>query len=236
MSTEKTNSITDVAQIVWWNRVDDNHYEARVTYRDGTQGRYDHLTKEDWLNVKAAELDAELEELNAPIAMARHREQDRQEEKIAQIQAGQLANYKNSPEHYGCCAWCKNYWNRHSGRRMAPTMTDEQFEATRHDGTSHGCCPQCKVEMMAKAKKTKKTFDAGTPVKVTNTADEFGDPRNVGRFGVVVSVITDFDEGQEALYEIEFTDGKKQDPHWMDIEAGLTNGNSVHFHGELERM
>lgn len=57
--------------------------------------------------------------------------------------------FADHPELYGLCAWCKTYYDRQTGDHPTPAMSDERFEATRHDGkTSHGCCPGCKDRML----------------------------------------------------------------------------------------
>jgi hypothetical protein len=155
MKEEKTNRIEDVAQIVWWNRIDDDHYQARVTYRDGTAGRYDHLTKEGWLLMKAAELGAELEELNAPglTKVDERNPYERMNEAelgtLVDSRAEEVAAYAMQTKHFGLCSWCKSYYSNETGEIVCE-LTDEEYEPTTHpeSGASHGVCPQCKSVLM----------------------------------------------------------------------------------------
>ena len=66
----------------------------------------------------------------------------------------QIAHFKANPDKCGLCSWCRCYWNRATGSTYLPKLTDEQFEATRHDGTSHGCCPTCVKKLKTQAKES----------------------------------------------------------------------------------
>lgn len=277
------NTLTDVARILRWNKVDVNHYEADVQYRDGTHHRYDRLTQDGWDIIKDAEQRADLDEANAPTAkIVVDREPVCCDECVGKPDANdqcsrcerclhqcdctvdapvieavkkvdaqidqQLAYYRANPNTFGLCAWCRHFWSRISGNRCFPMLDPKQFEATRHDGASHGCCPTCRAGMLADARKLDPTYPVGTPIKVVgvrgDVAGGYGDDRNEGRLGVIARVIVAFGElddhediADDVLYEVKFVDGELHDePHWMDIESGLTNGNSAHFHSEMERL
>jgi len=49
-------------------------------------------------------------------------------------------------ENVGLCAWCQSYYHHGSGLRLL-TLTKDEFEKTRHDGTSHGICGGCKTSV-----------------------------------------------------------------------------------------
>ncbi|MFA7286932.1 MAG: hypothetical protein WC052_04715 [Patescibacteria group bacterium] len=68
---------------------------------------------------------------------------------------GHLQFCHDNPGMYGLCAWCKHYFLRADNSRISPALTEEQFEATRLDGTSHGCCPECRDRMIAEAHEVK---------------------------------------------------------------------------------
>jgi len=46
------------------------------------------------------------------------------------------------------CAWCQFEYDRETGQKTRG-LTAEEFEQTRHDGTSHGICQDCGVLMKA---------------------------------------------------------------------------------------
>jgi len=147
----KQNQIEDVAQITWWNRTDDDCFQARVVYRDGTEGRYDHLTALGWLNMKAAELDYELNELNKTYRRINSSQQNKTTNPYKDIdpenfdideRAEEIGAYAMQTEHFGLCAWCRSYFDRKTNEVVA-TLTEKEFEATRHDGTSHTICRYC---------------------------------------------------------------------------------------------
>ena len=55
----------------------------------------------------------------------------------------ELAELNANVTAFGLCAWCKSYFNRETGRPVH-VLTNEQFEATKHNSTSHGICADCK--------------------------------------------------------------------------------------------
>jgi len=80
-------------------------------------------------------------------------------------------------------------------------------------------------------------YTIGTPVRVINVQDEYGDTRNLGRSGVIAKVILDESkngiDNTTILYAVEFTDDVTNEPHWIDTEAGLPLNQSSHYHNEL---
>ncbi len=202
-------------KIASWKQDENGLYNAITQDDEGIERTYHNLNQAEWDVLKETEAHDELTSLQDEIDVSR------------------TALYKKDKDRYGLCAWCKRYWNRVNGLCCLPELTDEQFEVTRHDGTSHGCCPDCKNNMLAEAKKAK-TLPAGTPVRITDVdTDSGGDTRNEARYGVIVSTICS--EDNRPLYEIKFTDGIEwSEPHYMDTEAELPVGHSAHFSDELE--
>ena len=151
---------------------------------------------------------------------------------------------KNSSEKFGLCAWCKSYYNRKTGTTYSTPLTHDQFMATRTDDrTSHGMCPACAVKMSPK-NISKKSLPIGTEIKITQVDSThiggFGDSRNIDRTGVIIRVIlddTDEHPNDDILYEIAFNDDVKyEEQHWMDVEAGMQDGNSTHYHSEITEL
>ena len=52
------------------------------------------------------------------------------------------------PPDSGLCAWCRHLFDRKTGR-PTKALSPVEFEATRHDGTSHGICRTCKEKQLA---------------------------------------------------------------------------------------
>lgn len=59
------------------------------------------------------------------------------------ISRSKLVRALADSENVGLCAWCQSYYHHESGLRLL-TLTKNEFEKTRHDGTSHGICGGCK--------------------------------------------------------------------------------------------
>lgn len=70
----------------------------------------------------------------------------------AKVREACLEHFHSCPTKYGLCAWCKKYWNRDTGENFVK-LTDEEFEASRYDGSSHGCCPTCAAKISKSIKK-----------------------------------------------------------------------------------
>jgi len=84
-----------------------------------------------------------------------------------------------------------------------------------------------------------KIFPIGTSVRVIKVHDEFADKRNLNRCGIIVEndQLVELDSESDILYIIEFTDGIIRRPqHWVDLEAGLPDNQSAHYHSELENL
>jgi len=86
----------------------------------------------------------------------------------------------------------------------------------------------------------KQEFRVGTCVKVVNVdpTDNTADCRNIGRVGVIGSVILDAVEtGCGTLYAVRFVDNvRHEERHWMDVESNLPVDQSAHYHSELEAI
>ncbi len=66
-----------------------------------------------------------------------------------------LTYYKDQPKRFGLCAWCQYYWNRATGKRHSRKLSNSQYrEVTIGERTSHGCCPQCVIELKKEYKET----------------------------------------------------------------------------------
>lgn len=219
--------VKPVLRIESWQE-SDGEFHVSVVYRDDShwagcvsRARFDRMQREE------QECDVEC-----------------QEAQMANISAGMtprqymIVDTLVSDEHV-LCAWCKSIKRRDDGA-VTVALTDVEFEATRLAGESHGICTACRDRLMEERRAKIKTHTVGTPVRIVRVEeDSFGDPRNAGRLGVIERVIISGDEADadDALYEIRFIDGKQHDePHVMDLECGMTNGNSTHYHSELESI
>jgi ribosomal protein L37AE/L43A len=141
-----------------------------------------------------------------------------------------LALYDNEPENYAVCGFCLHFWIRASGTRCFPKLTIDEFHVIKATNRGVSQCPVCRTQMNNRA------YPPGTLVRIIAVADT-GDPRNVGRTATIAEIILpeDCPNNADTLYRCSFNDGITHDtPYWMDIEAKLTNGDSAHFHSELE--
>ena len=154
-----------------------------------------------------------------------------------------LDYYHDHPTQFHLCVYCRSYWCTKSGNQCLPKVDDDSFElirANRFRDERCGACSRCKEQML----RSKGAHAPGTVVKVGKVDDSmvggFGDVRNEGRIGTIERVIVDLGDVEhvgQVLYEIKFADGYPIEPrHWMDVEGGLANGNSAHFHSELVKI
>jgi hypothetical protein len=54
-----------------------------------------------------------------------------------------MAQCLEDPDRFACCAWCQTFYDKKTGERIVE-LTNEEFDCTRTDGTSHSMCPTCK--------------------------------------------------------------------------------------------
>lgn len=83
-------------------------------------------------------------------------------------------------------------------------------------------------------------YSAGTKVRVTEVVDDYGDRRNIGRFGIITAgddLPARLSSCANPVYVVTFVDDDNHlDRFWIDVENNLAMNQSVHYHIELERI
>ncbi len=97
----------------------------------------------------------------------------------------------------------------------------------------HQC--QCNKESVSVS-----PYPVGTKVRVIEVIDDYGDRRNIGRFGVITAeddLPTRLLNRANPVYVVTFVDNNSYlDRFWIDVENDLAINQSAHYHNELERI
>ncbi len=181
MKHETTRSKTmrprRIAQVVWFQKVDDDHYQALIRFSDGTEESFGHLTETDWVSIKRAEMTAELielEETPRPELISdrtghpklrkiqgqltvRNPYADINPDTIDTGEDNDVHDRLHEVERWHlydgamACAWCRCFINRETGRVLM-RMNDREFAHLSTIGGSHSICPACKDKLSAEVK------------------------------------------------------------------------------------
>lgn len=144
MYNNKINDLKPLEGIVEWRENGDDSVLARVLYTDGTEETL-LCSPEEWDQLKQRELEAGIRKAE-----------------------GQLIRVGRVEMRLGLCAWCQSVTlNGYALRKLSP----DEFEATRHNGSSHGICHSCKKNEVAKAKAASEARRAAEN-KETTTEDK----------------------------------------------------------------
>lgn len=137
--------IQDVTQIVEWTEAGRNFYIVNTRLKDGSDYQFIGATNDQWEMIKEAEMAYELNNLNI-----QNEEQEREsyitDEELVEHRSLIIRGCKEQPDVFGLCGWCKSYFYRATDK-IAFKLTDEEFEATRTDGSSHTACKKCHENM-----------------------------------------------------------------------------------------
>lgn len=165
-----------VAQITrWWKRprfIKDggDTFNAEVVFHDGETAVIHDMTDAEWKTVKAEELEHELAERN--VERVRDfgpfdAEQVRRRTFIMSCRELYVAHL---------CAWCRSYFITGWGGEEYTLirLEDDEFEATRTTGESHGCCKECRDGMLAACRdmKAEKTKNDTIPLEIRLVAGQ----------------------------------------------------------------
>lgn len=143
-----------VRRIITWIEIESDIFSLEV-YCDDDSYWSGFVTAKRWQIIQEEELHSDIGEANAQTILPKCTNEERDFHSLQYIPDAEqsyreqcLEHYRNHPNHYGLCAWCKHYWIRETTQRAIPQLTQTEYEKLSNtDGTSHGCCPQCAEDM-----------------------------------------------------------------------------------------